>query len=155
MPNDKQRIKRIIDFAFLRAKQLPLEELTKRLKKEGITTVLRRSEAGLLYGITYVDHNTHNVFNGSSLGKEYSAKAIQDRCGEVISQGEKNLEQGENKEKLELFFTEIDQILDEQTSGLTKLTEEIIYNLLGPVYVNHYLPHEWTIKRNLKKGRKL
>lgn len=154
-PYDKLRIKRIIDHAFLRNKNLSLNELTKRLEREGIRTVLRRSEAGLLYGITYVDHKTHNVFNGSSLGKEYSAKAIQDRCGEKISHAEKNLNQGENLENFELFFSQMDQILDEQTSGLAKVTEKIINTLLGPVYVNHYIPYELTMKGHLRKRRRL
>jgi hypothetical protein len=35
----------------------------------------------LVYGITYVDHKTKTVFNGSDLGKEYSAKAIVERFG--------------------------------------------------------------------------
>ena len=29
-----------------------------------------------VYGITYVDHQTKTVFNGSDLGKAYSAKSI-------------------------------------------------------------------------------
>lgn len=154
-PYDKIRIKRIIDHAFLRDKNLSLNELTKKLEREGIKTVLRRSEAGLLYGITYVDHKTYNVFNGSSLGKEYSAKAIQNRCGETVSLGEKELEKVENLEQLELFFLQMDQILEEQTSGLAKVTEKIIYTLLGPVYVDHYIPYEFSIKSNFRKGRKL
>ena len=154
-PYDKIRVKRIIDHAFLRDKNLSLNELTKKLEREGIRTVLRRSEAGLLYGITYVDHKTHNVFNGSSLGREYSAKAIQDRCGKVIFQGEKNLEPAEYVETLELFFSEIDQILDEQTSGLGKWVEEIIDNLLGPIYISCYIPYELTQEGYLKKQRNL
>lgn len=58
-----------------------LSKLCKALEKEGIHAVLRRSDAGLLYGITYVDHTTRCVFNGSALGKPYSAKGIQERCG--------------------------------------------------------------------------
>ena len=34
----------------------------------------------MIYGITYVDHKTKCVFNGSHLGKQYSANAIQQRC---------------------------------------------------------------------------
>ena len=42
--------------------------------------ILRKSKEGQLYGITYVDHKTRSVFNGSSLGKEFSAKGIQKTC---------------------------------------------------------------------------
>jgi hypothetical protein len=31
--------------------------------------------------LTYIDHNTKCVFNGSEIGKAYSAKAILEICG--------------------------------------------------------------------------
>ena len=56
------------------------EQLAEKLKKQGIHTILRTSKDGQLYGITFVDHKTKCVFNGSSLGKQYSAKGILERC---------------------------------------------------------------------------
>ncbi len=50
------------------------------LEKQGIHTAIRRNNDGIIYGITYVDHRTKCVFNGSDLGKEYSAKRIVERC---------------------------------------------------------------------------
>ncbi|MFZ0596796.1 MAG: relaxase, partial [Flavobacterium sp.] len=47
---------------------------------KSIHMLLRKSGEGQLYGITYVDHKTKSVFNGSSLGKEFSAKGIQENC---------------------------------------------------------------------------
>ncbi|MET6998699.1 relaxase/mobilization nuclease domain-containing protein [Chitinophaga defluvii] len=76
----KARVKNAVDMVLLGRKALPIDKLVEALKKQGIDTVLRRNEEGLLYGITYVDHRTHCVFNGSALGKQYSAKAIQERC---------------------------------------------------------------------------
>ena len=52
----------------------------KALQKENIQVVLRQNDNGIIYGITYVDHKTKCVFNGSHLGKQYSANAIQQRC---------------------------------------------------------------------------
>jgi len=75
------RIKNAIDMALLRNPGLSLQELIKGLQKEGIATVLRQSDKGMIYGITYIDHQTKCVFNGSDLGKSYSAKMIQERCG--------------------------------------------------------------------------
>jgi len=49
---------------------------TDTLRKQGTIALFRRSDNGLIYGITYVDHNKKVVFNGSDLGKNYSAKAI-------------------------------------------------------------------------------
>lgn len=68
---------------------MPITELARRLQKEGINTVFRKNAEGLLYGITYLDHTTKNVFNGSSLGKQFSAKAIEERCGLKVAGEEK------------------------------------------------------------------
>lgn len=75
----KARVKNVIDLA-LAGKKPTLDEFIKQLEKKGIHTALRQNDAGLIYGITYVDHQTKCVFNGSALGKRYSAKAIQERC---------------------------------------------------------------------------
>ena len=77
---DKNRVKNAIDFTLLGKANISLDRLINRLRKEGIETVLRQNDAGQIYGITYVDHRTRSVFNGSALGKSYSAKAIQERC---------------------------------------------------------------------------
>ena len=57
-----------------------VERLSERLKDEAIQTVLRKSSEGKLYGITFIDFKTQTVVNGSSLGKEFSAKGIQENC---------------------------------------------------------------------------
>ncbi|RYZ54550.1 MAG: relaxase [Sphingobacteriales bacterium] len=49
------------------------------LNKSGIDVVLWQNQAGYIYGVTYVDHKNKAVFNGSDLGKAYSAKALSDR----------------------------------------------------------------------------
>ena len=75
----KGRVKNAVDVALLGGKTR-LQDFINALEKQGIHVALRQNESGLIYGITYVDHTTKCVFNGSSLGKQYSAKAIQERC---------------------------------------------------------------------------
>nr|WP_199077088.1 relaxase/mobilization nuclease domain-containing protein [Pedobacter sp. ASV19] len=75
----KTRLKNRIDWAFVGRKP-DLDSFAAALKKEGVDTVFRFSAEGFLYGITYVDHKTQSVFNGSALGSAYSAKAITERC---------------------------------------------------------------------------
>lgn len=77
---EKRRIRNAIDTVFL-GRNMDMERLVSGLGKEGIHVVLRKSDAGQLYGITYVDHVTKCVLNGSALGKNYSAKGMLDRCG--------------------------------------------------------------------------
>ncbi|WP_417367313.1 relaxase/mobilization nuclease domain-containing protein [Flavobacterium beibuense] len=78
-PN-KSRIKNAIDTAFRKNIIIIMPQLVKQLQKEGIDTVLRKNDEGLVYGVTFIDHKTKCVFNGSSIGKEYSAKGVQGRC---------------------------------------------------------------------------
>jgi len=78
----KARVKNAIDLAILKQPILKLPDLINTLAKDGINAVLRQNEDGVIYGITYVDHRTKCVFNGSILGKQYSAKGILERCGE-------------------------------------------------------------------------
>lgn len=77
--SSKARIKNVLD-RILSGKLNTIEEFSKLLKKQGIDVVFRNNEQGILYGITYVDHTTKTVFNGSALGKDYGAKAILERC---------------------------------------------------------------------------
>lgn len=52
------------------------EAFVRDLKVQGIDAVLWQNDAGHLYGVTYIDHNSRCVFKGSALGKECSATAI-------------------------------------------------------------------------------
>ena len=50
----------------------------KQLREQGINVVVRRNDAGRIYGITFIDHNSKGVWNGSRLGKELSANIFND-----------------------------------------------------------------------------
>ncbi|WP_426278579.1 conjugal transfer protein MobB [Chryseobacterium sp. S-02] len=51
----------------------------KKLQKEGIETVIRKNDQGRIYGMTFIDHQSKTVWNGSRLGKECSANAFNDK----------------------------------------------------------------------------
>lgn len=70
-------LKRAINQAFAEATNK--EQLRYNLFQSGIGVVYRENAAGRLYGVTFIDHNTGVVVNGSRLGKEYAANAIVDR----------------------------------------------------------------------------
>lgn len=55
------------------------EDFIARLKEENIDVVMRYTAEGRIYGVTFIDHNTFNVLNGSRLGKAFSANALEDR----------------------------------------------------------------------------
>lgn len=76
----KLRVKNAIDFSFAKQPKQSLQGLMTALQKERIQLVLRQNDKGIIYGLTYIDHQTKCVFNGSDLGKPYSANQIQERC---------------------------------------------------------------------------
>jgi hypothetical protein len=54
------------------------DKFVSQLKEKGIDTVLRYTEEGRIYGATFIDHRTGCVLNGSRMGKELSANALQE-----------------------------------------------------------------------------
>jgi hypothetical protein len=95
--SNKARVRNAVDLAFPGKESMSIQELWKALEKDGINIVLRENRDRLIYGTTYVDHRTKCVFNGSALGKQYSAKAIQARCQqEVLFDQKAALQQTEN-----------------------------------------------------------
>lgn len=55
------------------------EDFTTKLKDCGIDVVFRYTDEGRIYGVTFIDHNAMTVLNGSRLGKQFSANAINER----------------------------------------------------------------------------
>ncbi|RUT71548.1 relaxase [Flavobacterium cupreum] len=51
-------------------------DFKKQLAEKGINVVVRRNETGRIYGITFIDHNSKSVWNGSRLGKEFLANVF-------------------------------------------------------------------------------
>lgn len=52
------------------------EDFARRLKEADIEVVYRINPEGRLYGITFIDHTNRTVFNGSRLGKAFSANVF-------------------------------------------------------------------------------
>jgi hypothetical protein len=88
----KQKLKTAIDFA-LHKRPVNLFALASLLKEEKVSVDLRTNAEGFIYGITFIDHRTGCVFNGSDLGKGYSAAGIQQRIttSQAVSESKGNL----------------------------------------------------------------
>lgn len=54
------------------------EEFVTLLRDKGVDVVFRHTEEGRIYGATFIDHRTGCVLNGSRLGREFSANALQE-----------------------------------------------------------------------------
>lgn len=53
------------------------EEFINNLSAQNINVVLRYTSKNSIYGVTFIDHNTQTVLNGSRLGKQFSANALE------------------------------------------------------------------------------
>ena len=52
------------------------QEFRELLKQEHIDVVFRRNDTGRIYGVTFIDHERREAFNGSRMGKEFSANVF-------------------------------------------------------------------------------
>lgn len=144
----KTRTKNAIDLYFLKSKRPSLNVLQDALKGQGITAVLRQSDAGLLYGITYIDHKNKCVFNGSTLGKNYSAKAIMERSNTPAI---RQLQQGPAA-----ISQDIKHHTKPSLSGAEAHTpDSVIDALLRPEFVPETIPYELSGKKKRKKKKRM
>ena len=140
----RKNLKTTLDWVLLRP-QKDLGAFTEALRKEKVALVVRQNTQGIIYGLTYIDQNTKSVFNGSDLGKEYSANAIMLKCGIV---------QDFNKQKQEVDKgLGISKQNDVSKSILDNVhLKEVLENLVKPEQQLSQLPGEW--KKAKKKKRK-
>lgn len=57
-------------------KSLSRKQFEKELEKNGISVLFRENEDKRIYGVTFIDHQEKAVFNGSRIGKEFSANTF-------------------------------------------------------------------------------
>jgi hypothetical protein len=90
--NLKESPKEIISKALESCKNR--KDFEKHLLKIQISVLFRENESGRIYGVTFIDHRRKFVFNGSRLGKDFSANAFQEKFNgnEQSSEQEKSPE---------------------------------------------------------------
>jgi len=148
----RSRLRNAIDMAFLKGQVSTVSDLIGLLKTQGIDTVIRRNNKCELYGITYVDHTTKCVFNGSELGKNYSSNAIKKRSGEtdfLVSSLRQSSREEQDKRQEESVVPS--DVTGQQSAG-ADLAGNLMEILIGPEYTNEQLP--WELRNRLKRKKK-
>lgn len=145
-----KRLRTSIDYALLKKTGAGLQQWISDLNKERISVVLRQNKEGIIYGITYVDHQTKSVFNGSDLGKAYSAKMILERTnhpgGGVVPDWA--------GEKKKIRPSEVP--LKDAAAMPSQKQEFRLPAVPQPGAVAPgYVPYPWKIKRNRKRKKPL
>lgn len=62
------------------------DDFITQLKEKNIDVLFRYTDDGRIYGATFIDHNTMTVLNGSRMGKEFSANALNARFNQTETQ---------------------------------------------------------------------
>ncbi len=110
---------------------------------------------GNVYGMTYIDHKNRVVFNGSDLGKEYSAKGLIERMAQkMVEKPKVALLQQLRPYNYLLPKREEQQDLageKEKTLGLEKAIELV----MKPVNENIYVPKQLLQKKRKRRKRSL
>lgn len=131
------------------------------LIEHGINVVIRRNERGRLYGITFIDHNTKNVYNGSHLGKQYSANLFSERFtqNQTIEKVQPTLAASINhsyktislKEYLHPFFT----FMLDSSSFFTDwgLLDSLLLDNLAEDLEEQAFEHEMKRKKKKRRNR--
>lgn len=133
-----------------------LNEFTKALAREGINVILRLSAEGNVYGLTYIDFRTKCVFNGSDLGKEFSAKGILDCLSQ--QQKQEGFEQTQ-KQSNEIRQGKTAAIYAKQKQGQEQNHDKesgqkqanVLELLMKPEQSNNLAPKEFLQKKRKKK----
>lgn len=133
----KLRIKNAIELTFAKKPRCSLSQLTAALRKERIQLVVRMNDNGVVYGMTYVDHQAKCVFNGSDIDKQYSASQLLKRLGPEPIQKPKHQEQKEG--------------LKEPTSQKEVAAVTTLQEIFGPEKEAGLNP---MLREELKKKRK-
>ena len=144
----KKRLKNAIDWSFLKKTNQNLSNLIEGLAMEKIHVVIRQNENGIIYGITYIDHQTKCVFNGSDLGKQYSAKGLLERCRELNG----NYQKGKLQIPEKNISTSTEEINISGNGEDSNAMEKMADILLSASNQYSYVPN--ALKRKKKRKQK-
>lgn len=116
------------------------KEFSDMLRKAGIDAVFRRNEEGRVYGVTFIDHTKKEVYNGSRLGKEFSANVFH-TLFEKWKHGEDSIE--------DIMFGRGKESFDDYREGSSdQLSDIFSFEQHGPDY------EEEAFARKMKRKKK-
>lgn len=160
---DRKHLKTILDWT-MRKEPRSMEELLRMLEKERVAAVIRRGEQGRIYGLTYIDHGRKAVFNGSDLGKEYSAKRMLERLSigrqpeqeKVLTPGKQKAQEQEQRDREQRPQPETGGGKDQQPSikdSVVKTLSKTIEWVMKPEGTDEQLAYELREEQKRKRKR--
>jgi hypothetical protein len=131
-----------VEFALAKSRNRDLPHFISELEKDRVSTVLRQNKDGLIYGITFVDHRSKTVFNGSDLGRGYSIKSILDRLS--------SLPKGDRLFSLNPLSNSIPSSPSEES--FVKSSKNLLEILTEPEQILNAVPYPF--KKDLKRKKR-
>lgn len=119
-------------------------EFRAKLRQQGIDVLFRRNDEGRIYGVTFIDHTTRTVLNGSRLGKDYSANVFNDLYGGKQEQAQEPMQ---DTRLSDVYKNTQQDNSHNPDSGLGG-----IFSILSPEPENH--PKDEQLLPRLKKKKK-
>jgi hypothetical protein len=140
----KERSKKVIAAAMRGCNNRP--DFEKGLEKQNISVLFRENEQGRIYGATFIDHEQKCVFNGSRLGREFSANVFNDLFNGNVHRPEQREEHraGQSVEP----FTPSNREQDE-SSGIGGL-----FDLFTPETMGDEIAEQNFVRRLKKKQKR-
>ena len=89
-------------------------DFKKQLVEQGVNVVVRCNDDGRIYGVTFIDHESRTVWNGSQLDRKLSAKTFHDSWENIA-----------NTERPEINENQIEQTQQNNEKSLANNTDEV------------------------------
>lgn len=129
-------------------------EFKKQLTEQGINTVVRRNSEGRIYGITFIDHESRSVWNGSQLDRNLSANVFNDwwNNGNKPELKIQNSPVSKANEIDNLPTKDLFEFLSQEHSSNFDLS---VFSLLPDVQGEDYKEEQFASQMKKKKGRRV
>ena len=130
----KPKTKKVLDDCLVKNPS-NMREFMNDLERKQIHTVLRQNPEGRIYGITFVDNQNKCVFNGSDLGKGYSAASLERQFNstyEIRANSNLNASTLPDKKQPDSGLNKSFQT----NNSTTKIKSNLLEVLLDPEYQN-------------------
>ncbi|MFP5438853.1 MAG: conjugal transfer protein MobB [Bacteroidia bacterium] len=129
-------------------------DFKRQLLEQGVNVVVRRNNESRVYGITFIDHETRSVWNGSQLGKNLSANVFNDwlnngiKIDSDIPQSNKLSPSSVNNDEKNLFGF----LTPTQNDGALEALGSLLPESQGEDYEERDFENRMKKKRKYRRG---
>ena len=150
----KQRTKKTIDEC-LQIPERSMKDLVAQLDRKQIYTVLRQNSEGRLYGVTFVDNLNKCVFNGSDIGKNYSAAALQSRLVNINTEQKEIINDKVNQQPVNPLPIALKNKITNKFKTGSRKDNNLLNNLLSTKEQYENVPFQLIKKKSKKKEKEI